>query len=269
MLELQIDSAFAGPLETALHVKNDQYFTDQSADNLRWAARMGVQLEDVFRPGASVLDFGCGHGALSVAGAACGARVTGIDTSAARIGFAVRKVAADHPGLVERLEFQCCQVQGLPGFGRFDAIVSKDTFEHIGDIDGVLAAFRRLLRADGRLYIGFSPLWFSPFGDHGFLTRRRLPWLHLLLGERLFMAAHNTHTGRPDRSVAQAGFNQMTPRDFRAAFKRHGFVVDRLKINPGTGVKRLLGAPLALARHVPPLEAFATIGMYLTLRPEP
>ncbi len=268
MLELQAESAFAGPMETALHIRNDQYFSDQAADNARWAARIGAQLEAVFRPGISALDFGCGHGAMSVAGAALGARVTGIDTSAARIAFAVRKVATDYPILVERLGFLCCQVQDLPGAAFFDAIVSKDSFEHINDIDGVLAAFRRLLKPDGRLYLGFSPLWFSPFGDHGFLTRRRVPWLHLLLGERSFLAAHNAHTGRPDRSAAQAGFNQLTPRDFRAAFKRHGFVVEQMNINPGTGVKRLLATPLTLARHIPPLEAFATIGMYLTLRHE-
>jgi SAM-dependent methyltransferase len=268
MLELEMEHGFAAPADASLFVRNSRYFAEQISDNVRWAARMGVQLADVLRPGTHALDFGCGHGALSVEGARLGARVTGIDTSAARIGFAARKAATDYPELAERLRFLCCRVQDFAGAACFDAILSKDSFEHIGDIDGVLAAFRRLLIPGGRLYLGFSPLWYSPFGDHGFLTRRRVPWLHLLLGEKRFLAAHNAHTGRPDRDVEQAGFNRLMPQDFRAAFRKHGFAVERMRVNPGSGIKRVLGAPLHVARHIPPLEPFATIGLYVTLRCE-
>jgi 2-polyprenyl-3-methyl-5-hydroxy-6-metoxy-1,4-benzoquinol methylase len=266
MLQLDIERSAAATINPPLHDRDTRYFTEQIADNRRWAARMGVQLEAVLGPGVTVLDFGCGHGALSVEAARLGARVTGIDTSAVRVAFAARNAAQDYPGLATRLDFQCRAVQDLPGTACFDAILSKDTFEHIGDMDGVLAAFRRLLKKDGRVYLGFSPLWHSPFGDHGFLTRRRIPWLHLILGQTRFLAAHNAHTGRTDRSIAQAGFNQLKPHHFRAAFMKHGFEVEHIRINPGQGMKILLSAPLAIARRVSPLEAFATIGMYTILR---
>ena len=68
--------------------------------------------------------------------------------------------------------------------------------------------------------------------------------------------------------MEQAGFNRLTPRNFRAAFEKHGFAVERMRVNPGGGIKRVLGAPLAALRHIPPLEAYATIGLYLTLRRE-
>ena len=186
MLNVEIDRGFVAPTGATVFERNNQYFAEQLVDNNRWASRMGLQLQDVFRPGARVLDFGCGHGALAVEGARLGARVTGIDTSAARIGFAARKAATEYPELAERLKFLCCRVQDVAGEACFDAILSKDTFEHVADIDGVLVAFRRLLAPGGRVYLGFSPLWYSPFGDHGFLTRRRVPWLHLLLGDRRF-----------------------------------------------------------------------------------
>jgi SAM-dependent methyltransferase len=253
-------------------LRNEQdhllYFEAQQAQNAQWADRIGMKLASIFRPGLSVLDFGCGHGALATQAAELGADVLGIDINPDRIAFAARHAARTSLHLASRLAFRCCAVESVPGANRFDAIISKDTFEHVAEIDSVLLAFRRLLKPDGRLYLGFSPLWFSPFGDHGFLTKRRIPWLHLALGERRFLVAHNAHTGRPDGSIEQAGFNRLTPQDFRAAFARHGFVPERARINPGSMLKRLAFLPLNLARCIPPLEPAATVGMYLTLRPE-
>ena len=62
----------------------------------------------------------------------------------------------------------------------FDVVVSRDTFEHIHDLPEVLRHLARLLRPEGRVYVGFGPLYRSPFGDHGLLGLR-LPWLHLLV----------------------------------------------------------------------------------------
>ena len=242
------------------------YFNAQVADNEVWAGRMGVRLEDMFPAGATVLDFGCGHGALSLAGATLGATVTGIDTDLKRIQFARDNVEVLHPWLADRVTFVCARVESLAFDLRFDAVVSKDTFEHVKDPAAAVAAFGRLLRPGGHLYIGFSPLWHSPFGDHGFLTHRRVPWKHLFQSEHRFLAAHNAHTGRSDRTVADAGFNQWRPADFRRALAENGFHTERVRLNAACGLKRLAMVPLALARRVPALEAYATVSMYLTAR---
>jgi 2-polyprenyl-3-methyl-5-hydroxy-6-metoxy-1,4-benzoquinol methylase len=250
-----------------MSVQDDlRYFDAQCLDNMRWAERLGIIPERVFAPGVRVLDFGSGHGALTVMAAAHGAQVVGIDLNARRVAFATRYVSACCPALAPRIEFSCMPVETLQGEAQFDLIVSKDTFEHASGLDSILRAFVRLLAPGGRIFLGFSPLWYSPFGDHGFLTRRRLPWAHLLLGDARFLRAHNAHTGRFDRTVAEAGFNQLKPRDFRDAFARNGLRIDHMRINPARAWKRAAFFPLDLARHHPKLEAFATIGIYARLR---
>lgn len=251
----------AGPDETEC----ERYFFSQLDENLRWARRMGLHLGTVFRPGITALDFGCGHGALAVQGAELGAHVVGIDTSARRIAFARRNAARAFPGLQGALEFMCGPIEDLPARTGFDVIVSKDTFKHAAGPDEILLAFRRLLRPGGRVYIGFSPLWHSPFGDHGFLTRRRIPWLHLLMGEARFVAAHNAHTGRADATVAGCGFNQISPGDFRHAVRRAGFCIEHARINVTSPWKRVALAPLDVARRLGALEHLATVNMYVTL----
>ena len=249
----------------ATESENHAYFQHQLVESHTWASRMGVDFREIIRPGQKILDFGCGHGALSVQAARYGAEVTGIDTNPNRIDFATRTAQA-FPQLVPSLHFLCGPVDYLEGQNRFDTILSKDTFEHVADPEDILAAFHRLMRPGGRVYIGFSPLWYSPFGDHGFLTHRRLPWAHLLRGEAKVLAAHNAHTNRPDTTITQAGFNRLTPAAFRAATARAGFTLVNIRVNQTEGLKRAAFLPLNLARKIPALERFGTVSIYATLR---
>lgn len=245
--------------------ENQAYFQYQLRESESWAARMGISFRKLLRPGMQVLDVGCGHGALSVQASRYGAVVTGIDINRNRIDFALRNLR-NFPHLAGGLHYNCSDIKDLPGRARFDVIMSKDTFEHVSNPEEILAACHRLLCPAGRAYIGFSPLWYSPFGDHGFLTYRLLPWLHLFRGDAKFLQAHNAHTGRTDRTIEEAGFNRYTPEDFRAAIARAGFTVERARINRAGLLKRVALLPLSLARHIAPMERYATVGMYLTLR---
>jgi ubiquinone/menaquinone biosynthesis C-methylase UbiE len=249
----------------ASEAENQAYFQHQLADSQTWAARMGLDFHETIRPGQKILDFGCGHGALSIQAARYGSDITGIDTNANRIDFA-KRAAADFPHLASALHFHSTPVHALDGQNRFDAILSKDTFEHVENPAAILAEFHRLLRPGGCAYIGFSPLWYSPFGDHGFLTHRRLPWLHLLRGDAKFLAAHNAHTNRPDTTPAQAGFNKLTPAAFRAMAANAGLTIVTMRVNQSDGLKRVAFAPLDLARKIALLEAYATVSIYATLR---
>jgi SAM-dependent methyltransferase len=241
-------------------------FYRQLAENAAWFRCMGMSCVDIFRPGVTVMDFGCGHGALALQAAQFGARVSALDTNPNRILFARRHLALRYPLSAGRIQFLHATAQDLPGEARYDVIVSKDTFEHASNLPAVLAALHRLLRPGGRAYIGMSPLWYSPFGDHGHLTRGRLPWAHLLCSDRRFLQAHNARTGRFDQTVGDAGFNRWRPGDFRAAFADAGFVTEKIRINAASLARRLAILPLDAVRLLPALEAFATIGMYATLR---
>lgn len=247
--------------ESALH-DVDAYFQERLRDNDRFWARLGG------RPplhGRTVLDFGCGHGALTIEMAKAGAaRVVAIDRSAERIDYCRDKVLPGAPRGV--MELRRVDIADMDESASFDYIVSRDTMEHVWPLEPVLAAMARLLRPGGSLYLGFSPLYYGPFGDHGEL-RVPLPWAHVVAGEARVLAAFN-RTNRSDyRSLAEAGFNMLTPRQFRAGFDALGFAVTHLNVNPAEHwAKRLVMRMLDALRRVPALERFCTVGIYIVLR---
>lgn len=174
--------------------------------------------------GAHVLDLGCGNGELSRDVARAGAQsVLGIDVVPDLIARA--RQIAESQGDAEFApvtRFEAVDVGDLEGHARFDAVVSRDTFEHI---DGFETRFERvvaLLKPGGRLYVGFGPLYHSPFGGHRRM-RMFLPWLHLLLPERAILAWVRLWQGRDfqARSVREMGLNQLSVDDFERAMLHH------------------------------------------------
>jgi len=164
------------------------------------------------------------------------------------------------------MRFECLDITTIPGEDLFDRIVSKDTFEHVGPVDAVLAAMVRLLKPGGEIILGFSPLYYSPFGDHGELGTR-LPWAHLLAGEQRVLTAFN-RTNRSDyRRLPEAGFNMLTPKDFRRTFERSEAQLRSLRVNPAgnEGLKSLMMTALRLLAQLPGLERYCTVGLYAVL----
>jgi ubiquinone/menaquinone biosynthesis C-methylase UbiE len=110
---------------------------------LRWLA---------LASGKSLLDVGCGAGgpALRIA-ALTGCRVTGIDAHARAIATA-NEMAAER-GLGAVAEFQTVDAsQQLPfPDDSFDAITCIDAINHFSDRPHVLAEWRRVLKARGRI----------------------------------------------------------------------------------------------------------------------
>lgn len=235
------------------------YFEKGRASNAQFWQRFG-EVPDW--AGKRVLDLGSGHGALAVELAAAGADVVGVDLNGELVEFADRHTRREFAHLRDRLSFLQIDLADLPGDEPFDVVVTKDTLEHVDDIDAVLADVRRLLVPGGRLYAGFSPLYFSPFGDHA-RTGLRLPWAHAVLPERAVLAVATRRTGQPVRSLADLGLNGNTPDRFRRAFRDSGMRVVRIDYNRGD--KRLLGPLETLRGRVPRLERFTTVSMYAVL----
>lgn len=241
----------------------EAYFAHQVTENARFWRRLGGMPDFA---GQHVLDFGCGHGALSLDIARAGAAsVLGIDLAAQRIRYAQTRVAPQAPAST-RMRFACLDITTIPGEALFDRIVSKDTFEHVSPVDGVLAAMLRLLKPGGEIILGFSPLYHSPFGDHGELGIR-LPWAHLLAGERRVLAAFNRTNGTCYRGLPEAGFNMLTPRDFREAFRGSRAEIRVLRVNParGEGLKSVMMATFRTLALIPRLERYFTVGIYSVL----
>ncbi len=218
--------------------------------------------------GKDVLEIGSALGGLSAEMALEGARsVVGVDIWEPRVEYSTRKVAARFPEL-SNIRFTATPSDKMDGENQFDLVISQNTFEHISDIDAVLGSIRRLLRPGGYAYLGFSPLYHSPFGDHSELRFPvKLPWVHLFAGRKAVIASFNKANGAAATTLPECGYNGHKPADFRAAFKRSGLELQRLRINPTEGgLKQVAMAGFTTLAGIPGLEPYFTVGMYAILR---
>lgn len=243
-----------------------RYFEEQVLDSQKYWRRLGGRPDF---SGKVVLEIGCGHGALCIDAAISGAqRVIGLDLIGNRIEFANRIVAERFPNIANRIEFHHLDINEMALEGKVDFVISKDTFEHIMNLDKVLLSVKRVLREGGLLITGFSPLYYSPFGDHGFHAignRLKLPWAHLILGDARVVAAYNRHhPGVKCHSMYDLGLNKFKRRDFLQAFEQAGFEIVSETVNAVQEASRLM--PLfRLLNKVPGLEDYTTVNMYVVL----
>jgi len=104
-------------------------------------------------PGHTLLDIGCGWGALACwAARRYGARVHGITLSAAQQAHAAARVAAE--GLADRVTIELRDYRSLPAGARYDRVVSVGMFEHVGaaHFGAYFATVRRVL-GEGGLFL--------------------------------------------------------------------------------------------------------------------
>jgi SAM-dependent methyltransferase len=119
----------------------------------------------------SVLDFGCGTGATTVAVALAGARVTAFDVHAESIRIAEQRVR-EH-GLEDRITIRCAASteEALTPDERFDVVLMNGVIEHIPS--SVPGLRRRVIRSawehvkeGGFLFINDTPNRLIPFDAH-------------------------------------------------------------------------------------------------------
>ena len=204
--------------------------------------------------GRRVLDVGCGLGPLSIDIASrCAREVVGLDINSAHIAFAQQYALERFPGCADVLSFRCCKIKDLNEEG-FDVIISKDVMEHVLDFERVFGEMTKRLRPGGRLYLGFGPLWYSPFGGHGVntsilpLTRLGLPWAHLLLPESFLVKRVNRDTNSPIKSIREYGLNKLPYETYKSVIMACGLHVLYYRVNvSGNRLARIL-SPL---RRIP------------------
>jgi SAM-dependent methyltransferase len=153
------------------------------------------------RPGESILDIGCGDGALTERIAALGADVVGVDSSPSLVA------AARARGLVVEL----CDAQELAYEGEFDAVFSNAALHWMRDPDAVIAGVHRALVPGGRFV--------AEFGGHGNVAAIRVA-----------LAASLARRGIEAASLEPWYFP--TAADYRARLERGGFNVESLELRP-------------------------------------
>ena len=104
----------------------------------------------MLEPGQSLLDIGCGWGALVIHAARnYGVRATGITLSTNQFELATERVRA--AGLQDRIEIRLQDYRDVPGDGIFDRISSVGMFEHVGlkNLRAYFDVVHRLLKPGG------------------------------------------------------------------------------------------------------------------------
>ena len=153
------------------------------------------------RPGESILDIGCGDGALTERIAALGAHVVGLDSAPGVVS------AARARGLIVELG----DAQDLAYEGEFDAVFSNAALHRMLDPDAVIAGVHRALRPSGRFV--------AEFGGHGNVAAIRVA-----------LAAYLARRGIASETLEHWYFP--TAEDYRARLEKCGFRVESLELRP-------------------------------------
>jgi ubiquinone/menaquinone biosynthesis C-methylase UbiE len=102
--------------------------------------------------GMSILDAGSGNGALSIAFAEAGAKVSGVEIEPELVDIANRQAIACHVSP----KFHVYDGKKLPfPDNSFDSVISVSVFEHVDDPGMYLKEIWRVLKPSGFLYIAF------------------------------------------------------------------------------------------------------------------
>jgi 2-polyprenyl-3-methyl-5-hydroxy-6-metoxy-1,4-benzoquinol methylase len=248
----------SNPEEAARESRDRTWFEHQVRSTSEFWNRIGLDL-DVAQ--AHVLDLGCGLGALSVELAQRGAQsVLGLDIDPHSVAFARKFVPSTYASLGSRIQFVCDDIATLPGEQEFDFVFSKDAFEHILDLTGVVSHIHRLLKPGGRLVIGTSPLYFSPFGDHEIFSRPRIPWLTAIVPDNILFRFAGWKHNLDLRTASDAGLNKMTPAQFRLLFPSSSWQTESIRYN--AGAPGPAASVMDRLRKIPLIEKYFTVSIY-------
>lgn len=159
-------------------------------------------------PGQRVLDIGCGTGGVSLACAARGARVVGIDSSAGMLEVARAKpVRRDQGGDIEWIELGLAEIEDRFGEAHFDAIVSCLVFSELSPDEQAYALdiARSRLVSGGRLVIADEALPLSRSGRLWY----RMGQLPLALVTYVLTQTSTRPVERLADGIRQAGFGRV------------------------------------------------------------
>lgn len=227
------------------------------ASTEKFLSRLGERLD---LEGKSVLDVGCGIGALCVEALRRDAlRAVGVDT---RLEFGRRYVERFQAELGSRIQL-VATAGDLSELGdeRFDVVCSKDCMEHYADPESFVPVMTRHLKPGGEFVVGFGSPWKSPYGGHlDYMTK--LPWSHLLFPESVIMAERRRF--RPNENATRyeeiaGGLNKMTLRRFRsimaASDLRCEFMATNVSEHPAVKA-------MGIVSRVPGLTEYFTLNVY-------
>ena len=243
-----------------LNQKDLNYFEYGKVENIKFWKRLGGKPN---LSGKTILDFGCGHGALCIDIADSGAKsVLGIDLNDNLLNFANLNLDKNFDHLKDKVFFEKKDILKKKFEKKFDLIISKDTFEHTLNLDKILEKFHQILKKDGKAFVGFGPLYNFYNGDHG-RTEAYLPWFHIIIPEKILINRLNKKYKKNFFKIEDLGLSKYSFKDYIRIFEKSKFKVTYFKTN-------FSDHPLAflfdLLRKVKIFEEYCTYNIYSILK---
>jgi len=212
--------------------------------------------------GKTVCEVGCGHGSLCIDIALSGAKkIVALDINSRLIDFAKENLRRNYPQLTNIIEFKNIDLKDYHEYV-FDYIISKNSFEHIINLDRMLIEMKRCLKLGGIIYTGFGPLYNSPFGDHG-MTKAIIPWGHLLIKESILINMLNRNLKNKINSIYDLGLNKMSLANYQRVFQESGLSIIYFRINQSSNIISKL---FSIIRRIPFLEEYFSHNIYCILK---
>ena len=211
----------------------------------------------------TILDFGCGHGALSLYAAKYKPKkIIGIDLDQNYIDFANQNLNTNFKEYKDVVEFKLLNINEWSPENKFDIIISKETFEHVLDLNLVLDSMYNLLKENGKVYSGFGPLYNFFNGDHG-RTFSVLPWFHLLLPQSYMINRINKKNNSKIKSIKELGLNMYSLKDYMVLFNNSKFKIDYLRKNMSNNKFSLIFKFLSKFKFI---EEYFTFNIFTILK---
>ncbi len=210
----------------------------------------------------TILDFGCGHGALTLHAAKFKPKkIIGIDLEKNYIDFANENLNNNFREYKDIVEFKLLDINNWEENNKFDIIISKETFEHVIDLEVVLESMYNLLKKDGRIYSGFGPLYNFFNGDHG-RTYSMLPWFHLILPKAFIVNRVNNKNDLKIKSIKELGLNMYSLKDYVSLFSKSRFKIEMFKKNVSKNKFTMIFKLLSKLKF---LEEYFTFNIFIIL----
>jgi 2-polyprenyl-3-methyl-5-hydroxy-6-metoxy-1,4-benzoquinol methylase len=216
--------------------------------------------------GKVILDVGCGHGSLCFYMANSGAKkVIGLDIDSDRIYFAKEYLDKNYPEYSQIIEFHETDLKDYLPEEQFDYIVSKDSFEHIIDLQGMIGEIKLRLKPGGLLYVGFGPLYNDFYGDHK-RTKCIIPWGHVMFSNEKILKRLNKKRKIPIQSIFELGLNMLSLADYLKIFQNSGLTLVKFEVNVSNNI--ILRVFVLITYIFPFLKEYFAHNIYAILKKE-
>ena len=154
--------------------------------------------------------------------------MVGIDLEDENINFAKENVTENFKNLKDKISFIKLDILENNELKNFDYIVSKDTFEHTTNIEKILLKFHKITADDGKIYVGFGPLYNFYNGDHG-RTGAIFPWFHLIYSEKLLLKNINRKQSLNISKIEELGLSKYSYKQYFEFLNKSKFNIHYFK----------------------------------------